>query len=378
MAYIYQTKNNKGEPHAKYRFQYTNQHGIRTVATGTTSYKETKQIAETLEAQHALVRKGLRKPIKSTQSLSIKDKINEYLQFGHSQGGRGGKPWSKRHAEMRITHLKWWYSQIKAKYLNQLTEILPSVENKLRKLYNEERSGKTINNYAESLKSFFNYCVDRKYLEENPLQKLKKFDSTPISKRRCFTQDEITKILEVAEYPFKILYTVAYCSGLRAGELRSLTTFDLNVQNLGLTLSNKWTKNRQDGFQYIPQFLVKDLQEFIQSGQALKMYEQNYKSDTTLDIPDNPLLHVPTHPSHQLDRYMKKAGIQKHSREGKLDFHSFRYSYISNIVQLGASVKSAQTLARHSDPKLTMNIYAQDSEVQLRQLTEQVGKLIVK
>ena len=43
------------------------------------------------------------------------------------------------------------------------------------------------------------------------------------------------------------------------------------------------------------------------------------------------------------------------------DFHSLRGTYISLIVSGGASVKTAQTLARHSTPSLTIGIYAKAS-----------------
>ena len=40
-----------------------------------------------------------------------------------------------------------------------------------------------------------------------------------------------------------------------------------------------------------------------------------------------------------------------------VDFHALRTTYITLVVKSGASVKEAQELARHSDPKLTMNVY---------------------
>lgn len=40
-----------------------------------------------------------------------------------------------------------------------------------------------------------------------------------------------------------------------------------------------------------------------------------------------------------------------------VDFHALRATYITLLVRGGASVRVAQELARHSDPKLTMNIY---------------------
>lgn len=40
------------------------------------------------------------------------------------------------------------------------------------------------------------------------------------------------------------------------------------------------------------------------------------------------------------------------------DFHAFRHTYISNHVRTGASPKTAQTLARHSDVRMTLERYA--------------------
>src|SRR5262249_40583960 len=41
-----------------------------------------------------------------------------------------------------------------------------------------------------------------------------------------------------------------------------------------------------------------------------------------------------------------------------LDFHALRHSYISHLVQSGASAKTCQTLARHSTVTLTLDRYA--------------------
>jgi len=40
-----------------------------------------------------------------------------------------------------------------------------------------------------------------------------------------------------------------------------------------------------------------------------------------------------------------------------VDFHALRTTYITLLVKGGVSVKAAQELVRHSDPKLTMNVY---------------------
>jgi integrase len=40
------------------------------------------------------------------------------------------------------------------------------------------------------------------------------------------------------------------------------------------------------------------------------------------------------------------------------DFHANRHTFISNLAKSGVSPKVAQTLARHSDINLTMNVYS--------------------
>src|SRR5262249_56671488 len=47
------------------------------------------------------------------------------------------------------------------------------------------------------------------------------------------------------------------------------------------------------------------------------------------------------------------------------DFHALRHTYISRIVQSGASAKTAQTLARHSTVQLTLGRYAHASLLDL-------------
>jgi integrase len=40
------------------------------------------------------------------------------------------------------------------------------------------------------------------------------------------------------------------------------------------------------------------------------------------------------------------------------DFHANRHTFISNLAKSGVSPKVAQTMARHSDINLTMNVYS--------------------
>jgi hypothetical protein len=56
---------------------------------------------------------------------------------------------------------------------------------------------------------------------------------------------------------------------------------------------------------------------------------------------------------------LRRCGIEPVDAQGRVaDIHSLRSAYISALARSGASLKAIQTLARHSDPRLTMNVYA--------------------
>jgi hypothetical protein len=64
-------------------------------------------------------------------------------------------------------------------------------------------------------------------------------------------------------------------------------------------------------------------------------------------------------------------------RQGHVaDFHSLRVLYISRVVASGASVKEAQTLARHSTPLLTMNTYSRATLLDVAGAVSGLGDLL--
>ena len=81
-----------------------------------------------------------------------------------------------------------------------------------------------------------------------------------------------------------------------------------------------------------------------------------------------------THPAREFDEDLRLAGIPKHTDQGKLDFHACRVAYVSWVVEAGATVKEAQSLARHATPELTVNGYARARSERLAEVAERVGQ----
>ncbi|MFH1740578.1 MAG: site-specific integrase [bacterium] len=364
----------------KFQGWFVDYTGKRRFFVGTRNKSETQRMVNRLEDEHRQIRLGyLPVPDASKKHLHrpFSEVAKEYLDWGTTQGGRGGRPWGKIHVRMRKSYLSWWQERLGLKTLADFEDILPRVEKALQEILAAGRTRKTASNYREAIKTFCAWCVRRGYLSEDPLEKLSGFDVTPVSRRRAMTPEEIRRLLEVAPEHRRLLYEVALMSGLRAGELRSLTVEHLDVKRTGLLLDGEWTKNRKQGFQPVPRWLTGELKDFVDSGSAVELYRRDSRNRRRA-ILERPLLFVPRDPSYELEKDLANAGIAKHTAEGKVDFHSLRTTFVSLIVEAGASAKEAQTLARHSTVDLTMNVYARAREERLAEVAERLGETVLQ
>jgi len=379
MAYVYQTFDKNGKAHPLYRYQYTDWMGHRRATTGYSSRAKTEQLAARTQFEHDEIRRGHRPPPKSWNRHAkrpFKEVADEYLAWGKSQGGRNGHPWGHDHLASRERHLRWWPEKLGLETLADLDAgLLPRVEEALRTLQNKGTKGKTLANYADSLRSFCNWCVERGYLAENPLKGMAPFNSAPELVRRALTVQEIKKLLAAAPEYRRVLYEVALCSGLRAGELRALEPDDLDMERGGIHLRAELTRNRKPGFQPLPAVLVERLKAFADGDAAPTLYRRF--GAKRKGFPKNPLLYVPDKAARTLYADLKKAGLSKDGPGGRADFHALRVAYVSLVLEAGAGVKEAQSLARHGTPTLTMNTYGRARETRLGELAEAVGDAVL-
>jgi len=350
----------KPQPNGKYRGWYQDYHGKRQTFTGTRKEGETRRMAERLEDEHRQVKLGYRPAPTNASEHKRRPFVEvaaEYQQWGESQGGRNGFPWGERHAVTRRAHLAWWAERLGLAVLGDLVGSLGAVEKELRQVQAKGRTGKTVASYAESIKALCLWCVKRRYLDADPLDGLARFDTTPKTQRRALTDDEIAALLGVTPVNRRIVYEVALCSGLRVNELRNLKVAHLDMERAGLRLDAPWTKNRRAGFQPISADLARRLEERSEGKPK-----------------DASLLDMLGWPANAFDYDLDAAGLDKRTVEGVLSFHSLRVTFITRVIESGANLKEAQTLARHLTPQLTMNVYARTRDERLSEVAELMAK----
>jgi integrase/recombinase XerD len=279
-----------------------------------------------------------------------------------SQGGRRGRPWSPEHARKRKQNLRFWKEKLKLPTQHDLLSCQVKVERVIYQLHIEKRlSGKTCWNRAESLTAFCRWCIERDYLDRDPLRRLKRPNTDPVQQRRPLSPEEIPLLLDKCLPERRLLYETAICTGLRANELRNITPLHLETERGSIRLEAAWTKNRLDGFQPVPDWLMVKL-----TTEASDM------------APEQPLFLVQkTHPARMIQADLERAGIPLiKPGEGKIVFHSLRMTYCSLLDYSGASAKENQELARHSTPTLTMQRYVRTRVDSVRGVVEALGKAV--
>ena len=118
--------------------------------------------------------------------------------------------------------------------------------------------------------------------------------------------------------------------------------------------------------------LFRSLEKHSRTKAVLTIYRSHYSENYLwpTDLPERPLLYVPSHTGRDLTIDLKVAGIAKNRDEGKLDFHTLRVAYITFVIESGANIKEAQVLARHSTPEMTLNVYARVRPDRLNAIVE--------
>ncbi len=157
-----------------------------------------------------------------------------------------------------------------------------------------------------------------------------------------------------------------------------MTLGHLDSEKHTLRLNALDDKGRKARKQPIPGVLSQELKVYGESGEALALYRQHTaRKDSKMEYPENPLLFIPQHAARMLSEDLERLGIPKQTEAGKLDFHSLRVAYTNLLFKTGADVKTAQDLARHSDPRLTMNIYGRADEERKQATVEDAYRQIM-
>ena len=164
-----------------------------------------------------------------------------------------------------------------------------------------------------------------------------------------------------------LLYAVAIQTGLRAGELRSLTrgALFLSGERPYVTCKAGSTKNRKDARQYIRPELAKELRRQVAAKAPATPVFAMPRKDLIAGILRADLaaarrawLKAARRDPEEYQRREQSDFLLPVNHEKEvLDFHSLRHTCGAWLVRSGTDPKTVQTIMRHSLITLTMDTY---------------------
>lgn len=307
----------------------------------------------------------------------------------------------------------------KARVQQWVTDCLDQQEARL--------ADRTVNAHVAAVRAFGSWCVKSHRSTHNPLQGFAMLDEADHQKRprRSLNQDEVTRLLKVtrlrpvAEYgrlsirrnedeapqgrrtwkkeslsidniddaylrglaaledspnrreeldragrEREILYKMFVLTGLRKGELKSITLADLSLDTTPPVVRIDIENEKAGKGATIP--LRADLADQLRSWVG-ELRSVPAARDATSGKNDGgaaerqlaqPLLNVPTGLIRIFDKDLAVAGIKKVDERGwSADVHSLRHTFGTFLSVSGVAPRVAQEAMRHSDIQLTMKHY---------------------
>jgi len=347
MASIFKRRKGKNEP---YWIQYRNYLGKRKTAKGFTDKGLTEQLAGKLESEARLRTTGLIDPEQERFAEVKQTAIKAHLAaFAESLTDN-----SPKHCVVTMARVNRIVTGCDFKTLADIqSESAQAFLRSLRKT--EDISPRTYNHYIQAMDSFCNWCVMTKRVLANPLLGLERLNTEVDIRRqrRALTADEVGRLIASASSSKKKInrvdgkqrariYFLAYMTGLRKGELASLSpkSFHLDGERPTVTVEAVHSKHRRRDVLPLHKELVAELREwFVGLATGDKLFPDLAGKNTAVMV------------KHDLE----KIGIPYRTDAGVADFHAAgRHTHITELVRSGASLPEVKELARHSDIKMTM------------------------
>jgi integrase len=160
-----------------------------------------------------------------------------------------------------------------------------------------------------------------------------------------------------------LIYKVLLLTGLRKGELASLTVgqLDLDAPQPYAVLNAADEKNRRGSDIPLRADLAADLRAFLADRLTALQDAAGLRFGASVPLrlpPTMPLFTVPAGLVRILDRDLHAAGIAKRDERGRVvDVHAMRVSFGTHLSKGGVTLRTAQAAMRHSKPDLTANVY---------------------
>ena len=335
-------------------YRFTDANGKRRMRRGCSDKRETERMA----ARDALDAAKTRDDPKAARlgreaKRPIREHIDEFIGSMEVAGRN----------EQHISQTRLYVTRLcELARAERLADLTPSgMTAALGKLKGQGFATRTLQAHATAIKALSKWAWRDGRTTDYSLNALVKPGIDPSDRRRIrrpLSEAELRTLIEttrnaptwrgVSGVDRSMLYLIASLTGFRRDELLSLTPASFRLDDCPpvAICESGYTKNGQRAEQPLPASCIPTLRVWLATKPARRSVFDGVPRPRT---------------GMMLQRDLERADIPFETPDGVVDLHSLRHGYITTLARSGVPVKTLQTLARHADPRLTMNVYAHAS-----------------
>ena len=229
--------------------------------------------------------------------------------------------------------------QKNAKFISDISTLI--CDHFLDRIYIEkEKSARTYNFYLMCMRTFFNFCLSKGFINENPVKNTK--SKTIKEKTRVVLNQKEKKQLQLLRednFHFYVFCMTTYYCFIRPNELKKLKVEHVNIEKSYITIPSSISKNRKTENVTIPNIFIEELKEHIgKASKDLFLFGKKF-------VPGKQAV---TNLFYHWENVRKKYGFRK-----EVQFYSLKDTGITDMLNAGVPAIKVRDQARHSDLKIT-------------------------
>lgn len=260
--------------------------------------------------------------------------------------------WTEYQRQVRIH-----FSELDNLRIDRIT--IATVEKYITARQNQEMNISTLRRILVVLNQIMNYAVRHGYIGHNPVREAErprgKGNGTENTvKIKVLTPDQINAFLNATiDQEYRTLFRLAIFSGARQGEIIGLKWTDIDWKISQIHIQRTFNHGKF----FSPKSKASDRK--IDIGPAMMMELKKWKlacpsNDLNLVFPNKAGKPIDHH--QMIPRYFTPA-LEK-AKVPRVRFHDLRHTFASLLIEQGENIKYIQSQLGHSNPTVTLNVYA--------------------
>lgn len=284
--------------------------------------------------------------------MKIEEAIKKYLEYLEYELN-----YSKLTKDSYANDLSLYKDYVSKQKINYLIIDKDQIMDFLKYLDSLKFTNKTISRHLSSLRSFYNYLVEIKLIDNNIFKRIK----NPKVEKKLPNYLSIVEIDEVIDN-YKIeckedirdicIFELLYSTGIRVSEASNIKLKDIDLSNRQIRVMGKGSKER---IVYFGMPCEKRLNAYLKVRNEFLKYASDY---LFINQKGGKL-------SRESIEYLINKIIEKSSIKHKVSPHTLRHTFATHLLDNGADLKSVQEMLGHENLNTT-EIYTHVSNERLR------------